>query len=131
MTEVSLELYAGLQAFFRAHPGLQRRPFFAAGESFAGKFVPCLGARPDRPLMDAHVWTSLPACSSAAAEGQHSALCGLVACVLRELLRIAAAAVGSNHRFSCKMVLSSACGILSEAACSTCVSGTRARRMGL
>ena len=36
-------LYAGLQAFFAAHPALQRRPFFAAGESYAGKFVPSLG----------------------------------------------------------------------------------------
>lgn len=36
-------LYAGLQAFFRAHPALQRRPFFVAGESYAGKFVPSLG----------------------------------------------------------------------------------------
>ena len=37
-------LYAGLQAFFAAHAALQRRPFFAAGESYAGKFVPSLGA---------------------------------------------------------------------------------------
>ena len=39
-------LYAGLQAFFAAHPALQRRPFFAAGESYAGKFVPSLGGVP-------------------------------------------------------------------------------------
>ena len=39
-------LYAGLQAFFRAHPALQRRPFFVAGESYAGKFVPSLGTLP-------------------------------------------------------------------------------------
>lgn len=39
-------LYAGLQAFFRAHPALQRRPLFVAGESYAGKFVPSLGTLP-------------------------------------------------------------------------------------
>lgn len=46
MLESTMGLYAGLQAFFATHPALQRRPFFAAGESYAGKFVPSLGASP-------------------------------------------------------------------------------------
>ena len=46
MLQSTMGLYAGLQAFFAAHPALQRRPFFVAGESYAGKFVPLLGASP-------------------------------------------------------------------------------------
>jgi hypothetical protein len=148
MTEVSLDLYAGLQAFFRAHPRLQRRPFFAAGESFAGKFVPCLGARPDRLalLMRGQVCalfrrrtpflaTCFPStCSSVhqlvstleldcRVQRRCSMLCEPVTCLIRELLRIAAPATGSKRKRSTTRGSSNACGVLTAAACTTGVSG--------
>ena len=37
---------AALQAFFALHPAsFRERPFFLAGESYAGKYVPAAGAR--------------------------------------------------------------------------------------
>ena len=41
-TEVAEDLYAALQQFFQA-PGLQGRPLYVAGESYAGKYVPSIG----------------------------------------------------------------------------------------
>jgi vitellogenic carboxypeptidase-like protein len=36
------DLYEGLWTFFDEHPELQQRPFFIAGESYAGKYIPSL-----------------------------------------------------------------------------------------
>jgi vitellogenic carboxypeptidase-like protein len=36
------DLYEGLWTFFDQHPELQQRPFFIAGESYAGKYIPSL-----------------------------------------------------------------------------------------
>ncbi|KAJ7530770.1 hypothetical protein O6H91_14G018300 [Diphasiastrum complanatum] len=41
--QVVAHLYSALSSFFDADPVLKRRPFFIAGESYAGKYVPALG----------------------------------------------------------------------------------------
>ena len=43
--EMAAHLYIGIQAFFSRHADLRRRPFFITGESYAGKYVPSIGAR--------------------------------------------------------------------------------------
>ena len=43
--ELAAHLYIGIQAFFARHAGLQRRPLFITGESYAGKYVPSIGMR--------------------------------------------------------------------------------------
>ena len=42
--EVAADLYIGLQGFFSRYPELQDRPLFITGESYAGKYVPSIGA---------------------------------------------------------------------------------------
>ncbi|XP_067008046.2 venom serine carboxypeptidase-like [Anabrus simplex] len=42
MTQVGDELYKALVQFFEVFPELRRLPFFIAGESFAGKYIPAL-----------------------------------------------------------------------------------------
>ncbi|KAK9835987.1 hypothetical protein WJX81_004007 [Elliptochloris bilobata] len=76
MLESTTGLYAGLQAFFAAHPALQRRPFFVAGESYAGKFVPSLGhfvlqmeARHGRARVELAAADALPVPEAAGALG--------------------------------------------------------------
>ncbi|KAF6252931.1 Alpha/Beta hydrolase protein [Scenedesmus sp. NREL 46B-D3] len=39
---MATDLYEGLWTFFDEHPELQPRPFFIAGESYAGKYIPSL-----------------------------------------------------------------------------------------
>ncbi|KAJ7562034.1 hypothetical protein O6H91_03G052900 [Diphasiastrum complanatum] len=41
--QVAAQLYIALTSFFSLEPLLQSRPFFVAGESYAGKYVPALG----------------------------------------------------------------------------------------
>lgn len=41
--DVAKDLYAALQAFFNLNPLFRGRPFYVAGESYAGKYVPSLG----------------------------------------------------------------------------------------
>jgi Serine carboxypeptidase len=41
---IAAQLYMGLQQIFREHPQLQPRPLFITGESYAGKYVPSIGA---------------------------------------------------------------------------------------
>ncbi|XP_046988685.1 venom serine carboxypeptidase-like [Schistocerca americana] len=43
MPQVGEDLYEALQQFFTLFPGLRERPFFVAGESFAGKYIPVVG----------------------------------------------------------------------------------------
>nr|GMD22679.1 serine carboxypeptidase-like [Ipomoea batatas] len=42
---VSNDLYAFLQEFFKAHPEYAKNEFFVTGESYAGHYIPALGAR--------------------------------------------------------------------------------------
>ena len=42
--EVAADLYIGLQEFFGRYEELQDRPLFITGESYAGKYVPSIGA---------------------------------------------------------------------------------------
>lgn len=42
-TQIATDLYAGLQNFYALYEGLQSRPLFITGESYAGKYVPALG----------------------------------------------------------------------------------------
>jgi vitellogenic carboxypeptidase-like protein len=42
--EVAADLYIGLQEFFTRYEHLQSRPLFITGESYAGKYVPSIGA---------------------------------------------------------------------------------------
>lgn len=42
--EVATDLYVGLQKFFGKYQDLQPRPLFITGESYAGKYVPSIGA---------------------------------------------------------------------------------------
>lgn len=42
MAGMAQDLYEGLWKFFDAHKGLQQRPFFITGESYAGKYVPSI-----------------------------------------------------------------------------------------
>ena len=44
--EVAADLYIGLQEFFGRYKKLQERPLFITGESYAGKYVPSIGAYP-------------------------------------------------------------------------------------
>ncbi len=44
MLEAAADMYTGLQYFFRQHKDLQQRPLFITGESYAGKYVPAIGA---------------------------------------------------------------------------------------
>ena len=46
--DVGVDGYAFLQAFFKAHPALQSRPFFVFGESYGGAFNAPFGARSAR-----------------------------------------------------------------------------------
>eukprot|EP00246_Nothoceros_aenigmaticus_P018268 TRINITY_DN9491_c0_g1_i1.p1 TRINITY_DN9491_c0_g1~~TRINITY_DN9491_c0_g1_i1.p1 ORF type:complete len:463 (+),score=50.57 TRINITY_DN9491_c0_g1_i1:25-1389(+) len=41
--QVAEHLWAALNHFFHHHPAFHLRPFFLAGESYAGKYVPALG----------------------------------------------------------------------------------------
>ena len=43
--EVAADLYIALQGFFSRYGELQGRPLFVTGESYAGKYVPSIGAR--------------------------------------------------------------------------------------
>lgn len=38
------DLYVALQHFFGEHKELRKRPFVITGESYAGKYVPSIGA---------------------------------------------------------------------------------------
>ncbi|GMF43452.1 unnamed protein product [Phytophthora fragariaefolia] len=40
--EVALQLYRGLQGFFRRHPEYKHNPLYVCGESYAGKYVPSI-----------------------------------------------------------------------------------------
>lgn len=42
-TQVGDNLYKALVQFFQLFPELQKNPFYASGESYAGKYVPALG----------------------------------------------------------------------------------------
>lgn len=42
MSEVADQLYLFLEQFFQLFPMLQSSPFFIAGESFAGKYIPAI-----------------------------------------------------------------------------------------
>lgn len=42
-TQVGENLYEALIQFFQLFPELQKNPFYASGESYAGKYVPALG----------------------------------------------------------------------------------------
>lgn len=44
--EVAADLYIALQGFFSRYKELQDRPLFITGESYAGKYVPSIGAPP-------------------------------------------------------------------------------------
>ncbi|GJP50830.1 hypothetical protein CLOM_g9987 [Closterium sp. NIES-68] len=41
--DVAKDLYTALRSFFNLFPPFRQRPFFLAGESYAGKYVPALG----------------------------------------------------------------------------------------
>jgi carboxypeptidase C (cathepsin A) len=53
MAGMAADLYAGLWGFFDAHPELQQRPFFIAGESYAGV---CACARACACAWGAQAW---------------------------------------------------------------------------
>ncbi|CAI5975496.1 unnamed protein product [Closterium sp. NIES-65] len=42
--DVARDLYTALRSFFDLFPPFRQRPFFLAGESYAGKYVPALGS---------------------------------------------------------------------------------------
>ncbi|CAI5462435.1 unnamed protein product [Closterium sp. Yama58-4] len=42
--DVARDLYIALRSFFNLFPPFRQRPFFLAGESYAGKYVPALGS---------------------------------------------------------------------------------------
>ena len=41
---MAADLYAALQGFFGRYTDLAERPFFITGESYAGKYIPSIGA---------------------------------------------------------------------------------------
>jgi vitellogenic carboxypeptidase-like protein len=43
VTQSSAQLYTGLVQFFKMFPWLHNNEFYVAGESYAGKYIPCLG----------------------------------------------------------------------------------------
>ncbi|KAJ4460845.1 hypothetical protein PAPYR_2664 [Paratrimastix pyriformis] len=45
--QVADNLYKALQQFFTIHPEYQKNEFYLTGESYAGKYIPALGARID------------------------------------------------------------------------------------